>query len=387
MGPLALEYLRDIYNLAINENIIPQIWKTSKIVPILKPGKNANEGSSYRPISLLSPIVKTLEKIILPSITNNIKQLDCQHGFKRNHSTTTALHKINSKIAEGFNKKPSARTVLVSLDMSKAFDTVNIHKLIAKLSDTNIPNSIIKFLSNYLKGRQSYTILQNTTSRILNVKTGVPQGGVLSPVLFNIYMSDIPKPPKDVQLEIYADDMNTLSSHNKYEIAEQLIQPYLNEIFEWTKENDLQLNATKSTSTLFTNDQSEFNKTLSLTINNESIPTIKHPKILGLIFDPKLNFGEHITKTKEKANKTINIMKSLTSTKCDKQKETLLTTYKTITQPIIEYASTIWAPIVSETNLNKLQIIQNSSLRIATGCTRDTNCQHLHEETKILPLK
>jgi len=271
--------------------------------------------------------------------------------------------------------------------MSKAFDTVNIHKLIAKLLDTNIPNRIIKFLSNYLKGRQSYTILQNTESKILKVKTGVPQGGVFSPVLFNIYMSDIPKPPKDVQLEIYADDMNTLSSHNKYEIAEQLIQPYLNEIFEWTKENDLQLNATKSTSTLFTNDQSEFNKTLSLTINNESIPTIKHPKILGLTFDPKLNFGEHINKTKEKANKTINIMKSLTSTKWGKQKETLLTTYKTITQPIIEYAGTVWAPIVSHTNLNKLQIIQNSSLRIATGCTRDTNCQHLHEETKTLPLK
>ena len=271
--------------------------------------------------------------------------------------------------------------------MSKAFDTVNIHKLIAKLLDTNIPNRIIKFLSNYLKGRQSYTILQNTKSTISKVKTGVPQGGVLSPILFNIYMSDIPKPPKDVQLEIYADDMNTLSSHNKYKIAEQMIQPYLNEIFEWTKENDLQLNATKSTSTLFTNDQSEFNNDLSLTINNDVIPTIKHPKILGLTFDPKLNFGEHITKTKEKANKTINIMKSLTSTKWGKQKETLLTTYKTITQPIIEYASTIWAPLVSDTNLNKLQIIQNSSLRIATGCTRDTNCQHLHEETKILPLK
>ena len=172
---------------------------------------------------------------------------------------------------------------------------MNIHKLIAKLLDTNIPNSIIKFLSNYLKGRQSYTILQNTKCTILKVKTGVPQGGALLPVLFNIYMSDIPKPPKDVQLEIYADDMNTLSSHNKYEIVEQSIQPYLNEIFEWTKENDLQLNATKSTSTLFTNDQSELNETLSLTINNESIPTIKHSKILGLTFDPKLNFGEHIT--------------------------------------------------------------------------------------------
>ena len=132
--------------------------------------------------------------------------------------------------------------------MSKAFGTVNIHNLLSKIMITNISNIIVKFLANYLKGRQAFTILQNVTSRRQNLKTGVPQGGMLSPTLFNIYMSDLPKLPENVQTEAYADDLNTMSSNNKYPIAEQNLQPYLNNIFEWAKENDLQLNASKSTS-------------------------------------------------------------------------------------------------------------------------------------------
>ena len=205
--------------------------------------------------------------------------------------------------------------------MTKAFETINIHKLTQKLLKTNIPNNIIKFLANYLKGRNAYTILHNITSRKRKLKTGVPQGGVLSPILFNIYLSDIPNPPSNVQLEVYADDMYTLSSDNNYNKAVQNLQPYLNDLFQWTLDNDLQLNASKSTATLFTTHPEEFNKTLTITINNDLIPTEKNPKILGLTFDPKLNFIEHIKITKEKASKSINIMKAISSTKWGKQKK------------------------------------------------------------------
>ena len=111
-------------------------------------------------------------QIILPSITNNIEQLDLQHGFKTSYSTTTALHKIGYKITEGFNKKyKSERTVFVTLDRSKAFDAVNIHKLITRLLKTNIPNNIIKFLFNHLKSQQAFTILQNVKSKTQNWST------------------------------------------------------------------------------------------------------------------------------------------------------------------------------------------------------------------------
>jgi len=171
-GPIAIQYLTDIFNLALNNNTIPQIWKLAKIIPIPKPGKDLNIGTSYRPISLLSPIAKTLEKVMLPYITNSIPNISHQHGFKTHHSTTTALHQITNQITKGFNQKtPAKRTIVVSLDLSKAFDTVNIHSLIKKIHQTSIPNTIKKFIANYIKGRKEYTLYQNAKSKSQQFKT------------------------------------------------------------------------------------------------------------------------------------------------------------------------------------------------------------------------
>jgi hypothetical protein len=200
-------------------------------------------------------------------------------------------------------------------------------------------------------------------------------------------MSDIPTPPPGVKLHGYADDLTTLTSHTDIETAQDRLQPYLQELHTWTTDNNLQLNADKSTSTLFTSHSAQYNTQLRLHINNTLIPTVQHPKILGLTLDPKLNYGEHIKTTKEKAQKTTNILKALTSTTWGLQKETLVRTYKAITLPVLEYASPVWSPATSATNIQELQTVQNTALRIATGCTADTNTQHLHEETHVLPLQ
>src|SRR6476469_4015966 len=202
-----------------------------------------------------------------------------------------------------------------------------IHSLIHKLHQTNIPPTIIKYIANYIKDRTGYTLHLNATSRPQQFKTRVPQGGVLSPTLFNIYTSDIPKPPKNTILTTYADDMNPAASDHNYLKAQENLQPYLEEIHSWTKENDLILNSDKSTATLFTPDPAEYNKTLNLRINNTLIPTVKNPRVLEVTLDPKLNFAEHTRITKEKAVKSPNVVKALTSTTWDKQKETLIETY------------------------------------------------------------
>lgn len=386
LGPLAIQYLTSLLNLALNTNTTPQIWKLAKIIPIPKPNKDPCTGTSYRPISLLSPIAKTLEKTLLPHLTHNMPLNKYQHGFKTSHSTTTALHQLTNQITEGFNQHLPERTIVVSLDLSKAFDTVNIHSLINKLHKTTVPNTVIKFISSYIKGRKGFTQFQNAKSKSQQFKTGVPQGGVLSPILFNLYTSDLPQPPEGVTITTYADDMTPAATHRDYKIAEQCIQPYLQDIFAWTKENDLLLNPDKSTTTLFTSNTREHDITLNLSINNTIIPTVKNPKILGLTLDPSFSFGEHIKITKEKADSSLRIIKALTATTWGKGKETLLATYKTFTLPVIEYASTIWSPVISNLNLQKLQSTQNEALRVITGCTSDTNTQHLHTETKTLPL-
>ena len=160
---------------ALNKNIIPHTTKLANIVSIPKPNKDTDMGTSYRLISLLSVIVKTLEKSLLPYIIANIPNTPMQHGYKTQHSTVTTLHTLNYTVAMGFNQMaPPARTITVALDMSKDFDTINIHTLIRKLLQTNIPGTIIKLISNNIKGRKQYTTYH--TSRQRQFKTGVPQG-------------------------------------------------------------------------------------------------------------------------------------------------------------------------------------------------------------------
>ena len=133
------------------------------------------------------------------------------------------------------------------------------------------------------------------------------------------------------------DDITILSIHTHQHTAHQQVQPYLEQIHTWTQANQLKLNANKTTTTLFTPDPAQYNTTLTLTIDNTTLPTVKHPKILGLTLDPKLTYSQHIHNTVSKAKPTLNILKALTSAHWGKTKETLLTTYKTITRPILEY--------------------------------------------------
>ena len=169
---------------ALNKNIIPHTWKLANTVHIPKPNKDTNKGSSYRPISLLSVIAKTREKSLLPYITANIPNTPMQHGYKTQHSTVTAIHTLNNTVAKGFNQMAApARTITVALDLNNAFDTINIHTLIRKLLQTNIPGTIIKFIANYIKRCKAYTTYINHISSQRQFKTSVPQDGVISPTL------------------------------------------------------------------------------------------------------------------------------------------------------------------------------------------------------------
>ena len=132
------------------------------------------------------------------------------------------------------------------------------------------------------------------------------------------------------------------------------MQPYLQYVLKWTKDSDLLLNTDKTTCTP---DPAEYNTQPGLQIDNITLPKTTHPKILGLTLDPKLTYNWHIDLAATKARKTINILKVLTSTKWGKHKETTLATYKDITRPVLQYASTIWSPNAPETNIDKLQIV------------------------------
>ena len=241
-----------MFKTALNKKIIPHTRKLANIVPIPKPNKHTDKGTSYRPISLLPVITKTLKKSLFH--LHNIQNTPMQHGYKTQDSRTTTI----------------------TLDMSKAFDTINIHTLIRKLLQTNIPGTIIKFIANYIKGHTAYTTYRNHTSRQREFETGVPQGGVFSPTLLNIYTSDLPPPSAPLQVMAYTDDITITCTHTSTSAAKKYIQPYLHKVFAWTKQNNLILNPDKTTCTQFTPDPAEYTSNLDLKIHNKHFHRSQH---------------------------------------------------------------------------------------------------------------
>ena len=388
LGPHGIKFMTIMFNKCISTSIIPSIWKVARIIPLLKPGKPIDQGTSYRPVSLLSPAAKILEALLLPSVTAAISLADHQHGFRKKRSTTTALHSIINHINKGLNKKkPVHRTVSVAIDLSKAFDTVNHQLLLTDINNLPMNDHIKRFLCAYLRGRQTYVVFRNSNSTYRKVKQGVPQGGVLSPILFNLYMASMPSPPGNIKLVSYADDGNLLNSGPKTKPLVEELNSYLSTLNEWFISRNLFISPSKSSATLFTTATNEVSTTLDIVIDGETVPTVKKPKILGVTFDNLLSFRQHTSEMKRKLQAKNNVLKALAGSTWGKEKEVLVNTYKAIGQSILNYACPIWTPSLSNTSWKDLQTAQNAALRVATGCHLMTDIDHLHQESKIMRVK
>ena len=203
----AIKYLTNIFNLSISTGQIPEIWHKAIIILILKPGKD-NIGKNRRPISLLCLAAKTLKKILLTKILTHIPFHPAQHGIRPKHSTCTALSTSSADIAAGFSrKKPAHRTVLVVFDLTAAFDNVEHQQLLICVYNTNLPATIRRWLYNYMQNRRDKVHFLQQEYKSRKVKTGVVQGGVQSPSLFNYYLADFPTPSSNFKLIKYADDI------------------------------------------------------------------------------------------------------------------------------------------------------------------------------------
>ena len=303
-----------------------------------------------------------------------------QHGYTTLDSDGTTHSKQHRSKGAQPNGSPCANNHC-STRYEQSFDTIHIHTLIRKLLQTNIPGTTS---SSQTTSRDANTTYSKHTSSQRQFKTGVPQAGVLSPTLFDIFTADIPPPRAPVQIMVYADDITITFTHTSTSAAKKYIQPYIHQVFAWAKQSNLTLNPYKPT--MFTPDHAEYKSNLDLNINNTALRMATQPKVLGLTLDPKLTYNTHMHIISIQAHKPLQMIKTLTATGWGKQKETLMATYKAVMRPALKYASSIWSHLSSSTSINKLHVMQNAALITATGYTQDTHIQHLHDETLILPI-
>ena len=273
----------------------------------------------------------------------------------------------------------------MAVDLSKAFDMINHTKLISALINTNLRHNTLRWLSAYLKGRIASCRYNDNTSPKLSTRTGVPQGSCISPALFNFYVSTY---PQDDHLTLsYADDFTDSITSRNYRDATPALTRQATRVQQWADDRGLALSAPKSTITLFTPQRSEVHDHPEVRLNNTPLPLERNPRILGVTFDPLLTFKKHIDNLCTRAAPRINLLRLLCASNWGQQVETMTITYKLLIRSILHYAAPVWFPNAAPSNVEKLQRIQNHALRIATGCTRRTPIAHLHEETKVLPIK
>jgi len=214
----------------------------------------------------------------------------------------------------------------MAIDFSKAFDTVPHDGLITSLSRTTLPNNVVRWLSSYLRGRQARCSYEGNVSPYCAVRAGVPQGSVISPVIFNFYVADYPHSAPLVTS--YADDFSAAASAVSPAAAAALLSAHASDVARWANEKGLTVSIPKSHATLLTPDTHQSRLDPGVRWGADPLSHVRTPTILGVTFDPHLTFASHTAQVAERAGSRLKILRALAGTSWGQDKETLLTTYK-----------------------------------------------------------
>ena len=377
-----------IYNSCLETGYFPNAWKQAKVVMLPKPGKDLTKPTSYRPISLLPAMGKIFERIVASRFSAFLEKVDYfdenQAGFRKKRSTVDQLFKMSQSVSTALKKHKKA--VGVFLDVEKAFDAAWLEGLKYKLGrpEIGIPTKMIRLLSSFLTNRHLRVHQNSAISNKIKLKAGTPQGSALSPLLFIFYVNDTPKPPPGVLISKFADNMAAWAIQKQEKRAEKLIQKHLDSLSEWCNKWKIKLNPSKTQVGLFTNS----NNTKEITLNIGRVPlTVSNEiKFLGLTFDRKLTWRHHIDNVRHRMWLRINAIKAISGRNLGMQSKTLIHLYKMWIRPIALYGAPAYYS-AAKTHINKIQVIQNSALRIALRRTRRTHTEDLHQEGSLTPLK
>lgn len=376
--------LLNIFRYSLNFGKFPSSWKRGNIVPVHKKNEK-NLVKNYRPVSLLPIFSKVFEKCIYDSLYHffeaNSLFTSSQSGFRKGDSCISQLLSITHEIFKSFDVNPSLDTRGVFLDISKAFDRVWHEGLIHKLKSYGISGSLLSLLRDFLSDRQQRVILNGQASVWKQILAGVPQGSILGPLLFLIFINDLPA-NLDSIVKIFADDTSLFSIVLDPLRTSNILNSDLQKINEWAYQWKMSFNPdpNKQAVELYFSKKKNHDNIPDISFNNTVITRCDSHKHLGLVLDPKLTFDVHIREKFLKANKGIGIIHRLRNYL---PRKSLLTIYVAFVRPHLDYGDIVYDYPGNVSFTQKLESIQYNACLAITGCFRGTSREKLYAELGI----
>ena len=376
-----LKPLLHFFNRCLITGIFPSTLKVAIIKPIFKSG-DTSQVNNYRPISILPVMSKVLEKLIYCRLTNHLNQNNIIHenqfGFQKEKSTYMPILLLQDFITEAFEKGEYALGLY--LDIKKAFDTVNLDLLLKKLHKYGVRHTSFQMMSSYLTGRTQSVKINNVNSTTRNVTMGVPQGSILGPILFLVYINDLPKLSPQMTCLSFADDTAILFKGSDVDDLQLTVDALLLDISAWFNANFLSLNVSKTYTQHYTTRTSDFK--LNIHLNNKSVDENDNIRYLGVYIDKSLKFNKHIHHISNIVSRNIGII-SRVRYYIDYRTAHML--YNSLILPYLQYCCMIWGNNY-DSQLNKLITLQKRAIRLIDCVYPPVSSAPIFKKYKLLKL-
>ena len=378
-------HLARLFTSSIQLGYIPTASKLATLRMLLKPDKLPSLTSSYRPISLISSIMKLFERVIEQRLRSHLEHIGFinkhQSGFRKAKSTDDHLFRLSQSIMESFNR--GEHVVAAFLDVEKAFDNVWHNGLRFKIFQLDLPTKMTRWLSDFLVGRLIQVNVNSFFSSQISPKAGVPQGSVLSPLLFLIYVNDHPTPHhKQNSLSQFADDTAQWAFSRNVRIAAKLLQQDLLTLAMWCAKWRIKLNPVKTKVIIFSRSALARKTELNLKLYGEILKIYPQVKFLGITFDSQLNFKKHFEDILDRCNTRYHRLRLLVNKKWGPSPATLIQIYKQCVRPIFEYGS-VSTITTSDNIISKIQRLQNKFIRLALRLPKYICPRLLHDSSGL----
>lgn len=373
------DYLSVLLNKAVTAGQYPSRLKVSLVIPLFKKGDACNI-ENYRQVALVSAFSKVFEKVVYGKIMQFLNRFNlispCQHGFRAGYSTETATVDFVQYIMDGIDRRKHVAGLF--FDLSQAFDTIDLSHLSHKLYYLGIRGPLNRFLVSFASERQIIVKNAGVFSKRYDVDVGTPQGSVLGPLLFLLYVNDLPDFISGAKVYMYADDTSLVVTADDQAELERNVADVVHQFADWCGRNRLIVNRSKTVAVKFDGLYMAPLNDLRLTVNNVNIPIVSHVNFLGTVVDTRVDWNEHISKVCARLGKAYY---AILTVKNNLGMEALTQIYYALVQSVLSYNIVVWGQAVE---LHRVFVLQKRIIRMMFGIPPRHTCRDFFKNNGFL---